>query len=88
MAQAKYKIGQLAKIKDDAEGTFIFGEVTGIVTQEKGYSYQLENARITVGESEIIEVYVPLKKSAKKSSTKKSSKRTTKALGERSAVTQ
>lgn len=73
MATAKFKIGQLAKINDDAEGTFIFGRITGIVTQEKGYSYQLEDAKLTVSEDQILEVYVPLKTS-KRSTGKKSTR--------------
>lgn len=78
MAAAKFKIGQLAKISDDQPEAFIFGRITGIVTQEKGYSYQLEDAKLTVKEDQILEVYVPLK-TTKRTTGKKSTRATTSA---------
>lgn len=69
--KAKYKIGQLAKINDDLEESFIYGTVTAVVTKSDGYSYQLEDGKITVDEDDVLEVYMPLK-TAKRASPKKS----------------
>lgn len=83
MGRAKFKIGTLVKVSnEDAEGTFLFGQVEGIVTRADGYSYQVSGFDSVVAEDEVLEAYRPVivrknAPAAKRSSSKNSSKSAT-----------
>lgn len=76
MAKAKYKIGNLVKFTT-ARG-FTTGTVSGILTTEQGFSYQMEDDASFTPESDIITAFREIKPRATKTvRAAKKSKKTT-----------